>query len=538
MPLPQWIQGSFGIHPFEAMSSSPPPAQPRDATRPDSGADSASDASRLAGGSAMVLAGGVADQGLRMVANWVLANGLGPFTYGIYSFCVMVLTVVGVLAPMGTDTGIVYFGPRHRIRRERDALKGKLLGGLIVTAIGGLLTGLVLWWGARAGWFWSDKPDAANALAFVAPAIPATALLLYLVGAVRAMKDMRSTAISFQLAFPIVILLGAVTAISLGKGLYGALTAFMLATAVSLGLTTVYAWRWYGGLLRERSLKPAWGWGPMLRFSLPQGSAGALFRLASWTDIFLLMTLSTADQVGLYRAGAQWAMLGQLPVVAITTMFNPQIAELWSNGERERLARLLEIGTRWLLVLSAPLFIGLLVAPDLLFEIYKPEYAPAAGIMVIIVLGQMVHVACTPAARLIPMTGHSGVHFMLALGALSLNVALATVLIPRMGGRGAAIAAAIAFTLWAIGRLIAAWLITRCFPFSRRSAALLGGSALITALGILARDLALPGGQILPLLAALGAYAALVRQVGGTPEDKAVLLQVKARLLRLLGRTG
>jgi O-antigen/teichoic acid export membrane protein len=519
------------------MTNEPTTPSP-DAATPEGGADTQADASKLAGGSAMVLVGGAGEQGLRMVLNWFLANALGPFTFGIYTFCVMVLTVVGVLAPMGTDTGIVYFGARHRIRRERAELKGKLLGGLVVSAIGGLLTALILWWGARAGWLWSSKSDTANALAFVAPAIPLTALLLYVVGAVRAMKDMRSTAISFQLAFPLVTLVGAFTAIVMGAGLYGALAAFMLATAVSLGLTTVYARRWYGKLLAERELKPAWGWGPMLRFSLPQGSAGALFRLASWTDILLIMTLSTADQVGLYRAGAQWAMLGQLPVVAITTMFNPQVAELWSNREVERLNRLLEIGTRWLVVLSAPLFVGLLVAPDLLFEIYKPEYAPAAGIMVIIVLGQAVHVICTPAARLIPMTGHSGVHFLLALAALSLNVGLAWVMIPRWGGQGAAIAAAIAFTLWAIARLIAAWLLTRCFPFSRRSFMLLGGSAIIAVLGIGAGRTGLPGGQALPLVGAMLAYAGLVWMVGGTPEDAAVLQQVRGRVLRMMGRAG
>ena len=514
------------------------PAPPRDPTAPDTATDTGADAKKLAGGSAMVLAGGVAEQGLRSVIGWFLANSLGPFTYGAYTFCITVLTVLGVLAPLGTDTGIVFFGAQHRVQRRRDQLKGKLLGGLLTTVVGGLVCGGVLWWGTRSGWFWTDKPDVANALAFVAPAVPLTALLLYAVGAVRSMKDMRSTALSFQLAFPLVTLVGAGAAIALGLGLYGVLAAFMLATAVSLGLTTVYARRWFQGLLQDRSVPTAWGWRSMLGFSLPQGVAGAIYRLASWTDILLIMTLSSADQVGLYRAGAQWAMLGQLPVVAITTMFNPQVAELWGAGERDRLERLLEVATRWLVVLSAPLFVGLLVAPDLLFSIYKPEYATAASIMVIIVLGQVVHVICTPAARLIPMTGHSLLHLVLAVCALAVNVSMAWVLIPRMGGHGAAIASATAFTLWAIARLIAAYAITRCFPFSRRTGLLLGGAAVIALLGIQAGHLGLPGGQVLPLTAALLSYALLAWKVGGTPDDHATLQMVKARLLGMLGRPG
>ncbi len=507
-----------------------------DATAPDTAGDTQADASKLAGGSAMVLAGGVAEQGLRVFTSWFLANALGPFTFGAYRFCITVLNILGVFSPLGTDTGILYFGARHRAQRKRDQLKGKLLAGLIVSALGGVAAGALLWWGTRAGWFWPSKPDQANALAFVAPAVPFMALMLYAVGAVRAMKDMRSTALTFQLAFPLTTLLGAGVAVALTAGLYGVLAAFMLSSAVSLGLTGVVAWRWYRGLLRDAEVKPAWGWGPMLRYSLPQGMAGAVYRLVLWTDTLLIMTLSSADQVGLYQAGAMWAMLGQLPVVAITTMFNPQVAELWGAGERDRLERLLEIATRWLVILAAPLYLGLLVAPDLVFSVYKSEYAPAAAIMMIIVLGQVVHVACTPAARLIPMTGHSVAHLMLAIGALIINVSTALVLIPEMGGKGAAIASAVTFAAWALGRLAVSWWITRCFPFSKRTAVLLGGATLLGAAGHWAGTLGLPGGQLPPLAVALILYAAMVWAVGGTDDDKAAMVKVKARVKRLIGR--
>lgn len=515
----------------------PPPAT-RDAARADLGDSTKADAGKLAGGSAAVLAGGVAEQGLRFFTTWFLANMLGPFTYGMYAFCITVLNVLGVLSPLGTDTGILYFGARHRAQRQRDALKGKLLAGLVVASLGGIVAGAVLYLGTRLGWFWPTRPDAANSLMYVAPAVPFMALMLYAVGAVRAMKDMRSTALSFQLAFPLTVLAGAAVAIGLGLGLYGVLSAFMLASAVSLGLTAVYAVRWYEGLLRDREVKPIFGWGPMLRFSVPQGMAGAVYRLVLWTDTLLIMTLSSADQVGLYRAGAVLAMLGQLPVVAITTMFNPQVAELWGAGERERLDRLLKIATRWLVLLAAPLYLGLLVAPDLVFSIYKTEYASAAVIMVIIVLGQVVHVACTPAARLIPMSGHSLAHLVLAIGALVINVTMALLLIPRMGGKGAAIASAVTFAAWALGRLAVAWWITRCFPFSRRTAAILAGGAAIAMAGIWAGRLGLPGGQAIPLVVSLLLYAVLAWFWGRTEDDHAVFEQVKGRVLRLLGRAG
>jgi len=136
------------------------------------------------------------------------------------------------------------------------------------------------------------------------------------------------------------------------------------------------------------------------------------------------------------------------------------------------------------------------------------------------------------------MSGHSFVHLLLAAGALILNVSLALLLIPRLGGRGAAVASAITFAAWALARLATAWWLTRCLPFAPRTLLMLLGTALIVAGGLWAGRLDLPGGQVYPLVVCLLAYTGLAWSVGRTEDDHAVMAQVRSRLQRMFGRTG
>ena len=70
----------------------------------------------------------------------------------------------------------------------------------------------------------------------VAPAVAVWTVLMFLVGALRAVKDMRSSALAYQIGLPLVLLVAAVGAVTLGGGVHAVLVAFITANVVSLGL--------------------------------------------------------------------------------------------------------------------------------------------------------------------------------------------------------------------------------------------------------------------------------------------------------------
>lgn len=504
----------------------------------EGGSQVGKDAAKLAGGSGIVLAGGLVEKGVRAVLTWFLSGALGPALFGVYATVTTVLSMVSIFSTLGLDTGAIFFGARYHKAGERGRLKGVLLTGLGLSAAAGVITALGLAAAAGAGLIYSDKPAIGEALVVAAPAVAVWTVLMFLVGALRAVKDMRGSALAYQIGLPAALLVGAGVAIALGAGLVGVLVAFIAANAISLLLAGRIAWRRFGGLLRDRSVRPRVELGALLGYSIPQSLAASLFRVNLWMDILMLTWLSTEAQAGIYRVASTLALMGSLAVTAVNTMFNPMVSELVYSREFDRLNALLKTVTRWLVILAVPLYMVLLLVPDGVLLIFKDEYMASAWPVQILVLGQLFQVSLAPANRLIPMAGHSTLNLVNAVVAAALNFGLNYALIPRYGGAGAAAASAITFALWSTWRVVEVWLMYRCFPFSRRTLLLVAGSAALVAAGwFIPAALSLGIAARIGVTAlALAAYAGLVWTVGRAPEDAEVAGPALTRLKRKFGR--
>lgn len=383
----------------------------------------------------------------------------------------------------------------------------------------------------------ADEPDAVVALQVMAPVVVVWTPLLFAVGALRAVKDMRRSVLAFQVVLPIVLITGTAVAVGpLGAGVPGAIAAMGVATAVALGLAARFAWRHYRDVLSDRSLRPRFEVGELLKFSIPQSLTAAAFRLNLYMDVLMLGLLASREDVGIYAIAASLAAFGSVPANAVVSIFNPFIAELVYSGETARLDRLLKTVTRWLVVVAVPVYLVLLLLPDLVLAVYDDAFAVAALPLVVLTVGQAINTACAPTMRLIPMSGHALLNLVNGVIALVLNVALNWLLIPEHGALGAAMATGLTLAAWSLWRVVEVWFMLRCFPFGWRTLLLMlvagiGGAGLVV------------GGAGWPLSTriattlALGlVFGGVALAVGRTPEDRAVMARVRGRLQKLLGR--
>jgi len=500
---------------------------------------SARDAARLAGGSGIVFAAGLVDRGTRLLVTWLLSGWLGSALYGVYAAAVTVVSLVSAFAPLGLDTGVVYFGARYKQAGDAGRRKGLVILGLILAVFSGSAVALAV--GSAASWLpalWARlgleplDPALLEVLPTIAPVIALWTPLLFFVGSLRAVKDMRRSALALQLAVPGSLLLGITVALVGGWGLVGALMAFVVAHGVGLGVAIWGARRHYAALLRDRAVKAIIEPGRVLAYSIPQSLTAGVFRLNQWMDVLMLTALATMADVGHYRVAASLAVIGAMPVNAIASMFNPMISELVQSGERARLDALLKNVTRWLVILTVPFYLVLLGVPELILGLFADEYLlHSLGPLLILVLGQAVSVSCAPTMRLIPMSGHAMLNLANGVVAAALNIGLNLWLIPLHGSLGAAMATATTLAAWSLWRLGEVWLLLRCFPFSGRTLGLLGLAA-AGAAGLRLFDLDL--WARLPLtMGLLAAFAAAVWAFGRTPDDAVVVDKFKAKLRRL-----
>lgn len=433
------------------------------------------DAAQIAKGSAIVMAGGIGERAFRMITTWFLSGALGVTGFGLYAFATTVVGIVGALAPLGMDAGLTMYGARYRANGEHGQLKGTLLSGLGTVALSAPLFSVLAFLAVQQGWVLADRPTEGAALITVCAAIGLSAVLASAVAILVSAKDMVGQAISSQLAVPSATLVGAIIAISSNAGTNGVLVAFTIAHALGALIALHRVFRQDGTLLRTASIPAIFELKSLFSYALPQSFARILYRANLWVDILMLTALASLVDVGVYRVSVAIAMLGALPVMASTTMFGPVIAELVYTNQIERLNSLLKVVTRWLIVISVPLYTGVLLLPDLVLAIFDDAYLNGASALGILMMGQAIYVACAPTGAILTNAGHSMLNLINGVVSVSLNIGLNLVLIPEYGIMGAAIASASALSVWSMLRLVQVRHLHRCWPFSWQGALLLAG---------------------------------------------------------------
>jgi O-antigen/teichoic acid export membrane protein len=231
---------------------------------------------------------------------------------------------------------------------------------------------------------------------------------------------------------------------ALDAGLSGLLLAHALANAAGL-VVLVWLARREG---RRRDALP--GAGPLagemradvIRYAR---SASVLVVLDAvvWqrTEVALLQALAPAAQIAFYALAFGIAsQAGRIPAQASTLLF-PSFPALVGAGRAAELAGLHATAMRYLVLLGAPLSIGLAVtAPAVIRVLYGPAYDGAAPVLAALALGSLVAFASGASPAVLHATKRQ--QWLVRQGVLAavVDLLLALLLIPLAGALGAALA--------------------------------------------------------------------------------------------------
>jgi O-antigen/teichoic acid export membrane protein len=487
--------------------------------------DGPRDVEALAEGSGTIFLGGIVDKSVRLVTLWLLARVLGPATFGLYTTATTVVTLVQMISPLGADSAALLFAARAG--KDRARLKGTVQTVLLLGLGGGALGTVALLLGRS----FADAP-LSSALGIVAPAVLVGSLAAVLSALLQAAGRFQSFVLATLVVWPTATLLAVVVGLAVG-GLDAVLVAYVVGGVAALTALGWSAWGALGPLLRERTIEPARDVRGLLAFSIPQSLSKVLWQFNLWTDVLMLSWLSTTADVGIYRVALSVAMLGTLPVMALTTAMNPRAAALVHTGELARLDHLVKVGTRTLLLILAPCFLLLALLPQQLLGLFDPAYERGAPALLALVAGQAIYVLAGPTGSLLAMGGYARVNLANNLLAVALNVALNFALIPRMGVLGAALASVTAQLAWALARTIEVKVLLRCFAFEKATVALVAVGAVTV--GILTLETS-GTARIVATAIAVPLYTAAIWKLGGTAEEAEMLRSMVGKLRARLGR--
>jgi O-antigen/teichoic acid export membrane protein len=302
--------------------------------------------------------------------------------------------------------------------------------------------------------------------------------------------------------------------VGLGLGALGILLGNALAAgAVALGFIPMVVGRLRAGIATDRIRR-------LLRFGVPLMFATLASVLLESLDKPLLARMRGLDEAGVYGVAYRFAKLVHVLVVQPFTLAWPAV--MWSIAKRPEAPRVYARVMTYAVAATALVALGMSVFRGEVFLLAHADYASGAAVLPWIVFGYVFAIAYFVASAGVFLAERTELATLVLLIALAVNAGLNLLLIPDLGGRGAALATLAAYVVMCGGMLVAGQRL-RPIPYEweRLTGVLLAaGGCLVLGLGAEAWS----GGKgILARAAVVVLFVALVSPAVVGAEERAAL---------------
>jgi len=481
------------------------------------------------------------------VYTYLLARMLPVDQMGEYFLLVTIINLVGLAALLGLDVGIVRYVALYAGEGRYAEARKTLSVGLRVGIVAGLAFATALVW--QASWisdrFLDNAPGSVTGMRIFALAVPLLVVARLFNATTQGLHEMRYQVYSRDIGEQAFKLSISAAVLILGAGLIGVIwanvTALALATALSFWYAIMLLRRRARGKTVTPRLQSESGVGAdgspaqnMLRYSYPLAISNILVALWLQSDTLLLGMLGTTEDVGYYGVAIKLALFSAKIITAFVVVFAPVIADLWNRDKVEELKQLYVTVSRWIFVLSLPVFLVLVLLSDSLMRVFGGNYVAGSIALIFLAIGQMFNAATGAAGLMVLMGGRSRLELLNVAMTLFLDVTLCVILIPRVGLMGAAIANMVSLIVVNAMRVLEVWYFMRMQAYNRGylKPITAGAASAVTVLiaghfmGVdtLARAVFMAG--VLSIV-----YIAILLVLGLDRSDKEVLQMVKKRLI-------
>jgi O-antigen/teichoic acid export membrane protein len=494
---------------------------------------------------------------LRMVARGGSLNFIGALANGLLQFALVVVVtrsltksasgaffeavalflILSNTAELGADTGLTRMIPRYRVEGRVADVRRSLSVGLVPSFAAGIVLAVISFALASplASIFTNHRHADAGAVAdyirVLAVFVPLSSAYTVAIAATRGFGTMVPNALVDRIAKAAVQTLAVAVAVIAGGGS----VAVAIAWGLPIGIAFAVALLWLGRLVRrverrEQATKPATPLRQLAHefwvFTAPRGMTGVFQVTTLWVGTLMVGSLMDTAHASIYTASTRYLVAGSVVNMAIIQVIGPKLSELLGSGARERAMDVYQVATSWLVLMAWPMYLGLAVFAPLLLRVFKPQYVSGASSLEILAVTMLVATGIGPVDMVLLMGGRSFWNLFNVIVALTVNVSLSLLLIPRIGIAGAAIAWAGSIVVNNVFPLAEVRAFLKVHPFGRGFPAASGGA--LVCYGAFGMLLRVTVGTTIP--------AFLVWAVLGTAAYAAVLWRFRDNVeLQLLG---
>jgi O-antigen/teichoic acid export membrane protein len=487
--------------------------------------------------SGVYFAGTVFSIALGYIFKVYLARVLGAEALGIYALGMTLTGFLGAFNSLGLAESAVRYAAVYRAAHKWEQLRALLWrGGGILLIANLLFAAVLLSVGGTVALRFYHSPTLARYIPWFAALLLLGTVTTFYGRILAGYKQVgRRTLITNFIGSPATIFFSVVL-ITLGWGLKGYLLAQVLGASLVVAIVCGLVWKLTPAEARLSSHLP-----PPLEREVWTFSAAAigillLEFLIGQVDKVVLGFYRGARDVGIYSISAALVAYVSLFLTSVNQVFSPMIADLHTRKDLAMLGRLYKALTKWILGLTLPLAITVMVFASPLLRIFGRDFQVGWPILIVGTTGQLINCGVGSVGLLLLMSGHQR-RLLRVQGAMAALMTIVSVLlVPVWGMVGAAVAAAITNAGMNALNLLEVRRVLGFSPFSRSYLRLLipTAGALLFALFV-KREAIFALNWLAIGVSLIGAYlvfAGLVAALGLDADDRLVANALWTRLRR------
>jgi O-antigen/teichoic acid export membrane protein len=379
-----------------------------------------------------------------LLARWMGASELGIYVLA-FSWCILLSS----FATLGFPVAAIRFIGGGLSSNDSGYIRGFVRRGAQLVALAGTLisvAGIIFLW---SGWL-NDDASNRTPLTMALLIVPVFATNTFFAGVANGLSKFPLSFLPVNVARPL-LFLSLITVTWYTTDILDANRVMSLQVLAIFVVSSVAIWmvrRTVNGALDAAPAKfetRLW-----TRTSLPLLATTLFNGYFPEINIILSGAYLPSDQVALFHVSFRLALLVAFALFAVDAVTGPEAARLHMSGDKSALQSIVNRATRLRFTVAVIAVLVFVVAGKFLLGLFGTEFEQGYRLLIILAVAQLVQAAVGPVARLMSVSGHQDRCLVVFITALLILGALTAVLVPLFGATGAAIAALIDMTIWAL----------------------------------------------------------------------------------------
>src|SRR3989442_2969168 len=438
-----------------------------------------SEVSGAASAASLLGLGSIIGSILKYVSAFLIQYGFGPGGYGLYTLSLSLVNLISATFNLGLDDAMVRYVAIYRGKQQTKSLRGLLLFCTTLAGLAGIAGALLLIYFTPSlvtSWIALKQHQVANKetlnhaislLQVMAPVIPLMTMQVMWFAGLRGFKAFKWRVLTTNFLQPLlqIVLLGLVLVFFRSKD---GITAVAVVLFISTLLNTVL-----NMYLLFREVKRVATPDPVryevrewLTFATLNFLTTIIDTVLDSIDTILLALFGVPNvQLGQYGAAMKLSNFIQMPLLSLSNIFAPTIAELHSKGERQKLESMFKIVTKWSITFSLPLFLIMVIFSPYVLALPGSGFVSACPLLIAFAVGSMINAGTGTVGYMLLMTGYQRLSVLHSLVAVAVNISLGILLTPRYGAMGTAVSTGLAICTLNFMRVLQVRIFLKMYPW-------------------------------------------------------------------------